>query len=478
VIEMRKKGIYALSLVLILTGLLTYLSFTYLTVSSCGAEIGYATLTKSNLPSMHFNGITKFHLKDDRFPNGLVVSSDGSVWFGEQDVPGLGHLYPNGTIFEYTWPITYAPSTTSIWGVAEWNNGIWASDALGNQIVGLDPATSRVYAVRINQPGAFPYTLSVGPDGLLWFTELYGAKLGRIDTQCSLKEYSLPSTFGGTPTQIEFTNSTFGYYIDGGNVSSGRGSLLWFNTTQFSPERVQGKFTLTAPSSLVLVSGGVWVAQHATSNLAYYDLSSHEWSQFPTSPVDYEETTLPYFVAANGSTVWFNEHYANRLGRIDTARGLLTEYSLSDPPASNITRIDNALTFALGKDKVWFTELTANYVGYLDAAYQPNFTISAPNISNVKLKPGESVNVTLTVNGESSKPLTIQFADTENYTSRPQMILMTTNTTEIQPSNSQQTIQVTITAEKTLPPGNYTLLVTVTDQLINQGAYINLQTTT
>jgi streptogramin lyase len=235
---------------------------------------------------------------------------------------------------------------------------------------------------------------------------------------------------------------------------------------------------LIAASSLALVSGGVWVAQHATSNLAFYNMSSHEWSQFPTSPVNYEETTLPYFVAANGSTVWFNEHYANRLAKIDTARGLLTEYSLSDPPASNITSIGNALTFALGKDKVWFTELTANQVGYLDASYQPNFTISPPNISNIKLKPGESVNVTFTINGQSAKPLTIQFADTENYTSRPQKIVMNATQTEIRSLTSQDVFVVTITTDKTLQPGNYTLLVTVTDQLTYQGTYIKLQTTT
>jgi hypothetical protein len=44
---------------------------------------------------------------------------------------------------------------------------------------------------------------------------------------------------------------------------------------------------------------------------------------------------------------------------------LLTEYSLSNPPANKTAQIDNALTFALGKDKVWFTELTANYIGYV-----------------------------------------------------------------------------------------------------------------
>ena len=474
---MRKRSIYALSLVVLIFISVLYLLVAHQIVPACGQELGSATILKSNLPALHFGDISEFRLRNDRAPNSLVVIPDGSVWFGEQNLPGFAHLYANGTLIEYAWPLTYSPSTTSIWGIAEWNGRVWGSDALGNQIVALDPITAKVSAVKINQLGGFPYTITVGPDGALWFTELFGSKLGRIDTQCNLKEYALPSTFGGTPTQVEFTKSTFGYYLDAGNVSSGRGSLLSFNTSQFSPKPAQGTFMLLAPSSLALVSGGVWVAQHAASNLAYYNMSSREWTQFPTSPINYQETTLPYFVAANGSLIWFNEHYANRLAKIDTVHGLLTEYSLSDPPASNITSIGNALTFALGKDKVWFTELTANQVGYVDASYQPNFTVTISN-SSIKLKPGKTVNVTLTVNGQSAKPLTVQFADTENYTSRPQRIVMNATQTEIRSLTGQEILVVTVTTDKTLQPGNYTLLVTVTDQLTYQGTYIKLQLTT
>ena len=321
---------------------------------------------------------------------------------------------------------------------------------------------------------AFPYTITVGPDGALWFTELFVSKIGRIDAQCKLKEFALPQNFGGTPTQVEFENAAFGYYLDGGNVSSGLGTLLSFNPKQFSPQPIDGAFNLRAPSSLMVGSDGIWVAQHSSSAVAFYSFSADDWVFYPTSPISYEYTTLPYFVATNGSQVWFNEHYANRMAVIDTEDSLLSEYSLSNPPASRIIGIDNALTFSLGGGKAWFTELTANYVGYVDASYRPTYKISQVSSSNIKLKPGGNTNLTFTVSGESNSRIAIQFADTENVTGQPQRILMTANVTEIQSLNGRETVFVNVTVDRSLQIGDYTLLVTFTDGLVNQGAYLKL----
>jgi streptogramin lyase len=471
-----KRTVYAISFAALLSASLAYVSFMFTAAPSCGTKLGPAGISQFKLPSVHFNGVTKFRLPDDEFPNGIAVASDGSVWFGEQNLPGIAHLFENGTIVEYAWPINYSPSTTSIWGVAQWNGRIWASDALGAQIISLDPTTSTINAIKLSNPSAFPYTLTVGTDDALWFTELYGSKLGRIDAKCALKEYPIPSNLGGTPTQIEFENSTSGYYVDAGNATSGLGHILSFSTTQFAPQPFGGNFRPLAASSLALVPNGLWVAQHASSNLAYYDFKTRAWSQYPTTPVSYIASTLPYFVAANGSLVWFNEHYANRMAVIDTERGLLTEYSLSNPPANKTTQIDNALTFALGRDKVWFTELTANYVGYIDASYRPNFSIiESREDQPIEMRLGDNVTLSFTVSGFSNRSLSIKFADTENFTSRPNRIMMSANVAEIKQLNTQTTVTITIRTEPTLSPGSYILLVTVTDGSVYRGIYVRVQ---
>jgi hypothetical protein len=219
------------------------------------------------------------------------------------------------------------------------------------------------------------------------------------------------------------------------------------------------------------------VAQHSSSAVAFYSFRDDSWVFYPTSPISYEDTTLPYFVATNGSQVWFNEHYANRMAMIDTQQSLLTEYSLSNPPTTKRNGIDNVLTFALGDGKVWFTALTGNFVGYIDGTYKPPFTISQSASSSIKLKPGGNINLTFAVSNVFPAPLTVQFADSEINTGHPQKILMTTTGTEIQSSAGQSEIVVNVKTDRTLAAGNYVLLVSVTDGLISQGAYVTLQVT-
>jgi len=472
---LKKRRVYALGVVLLLSSIAAA-ALVYTSPKACGVTLGSATVSKFDLQSEHFGAITKFRLPGNDFPNGITVASDGSVWFGEQTLPGVGHLYRNGTLIEYGWPISYSPSTTAIWGVADWHGRIWASDALGAQIVSLDPSTATVTAIKLGNVQAFPYTITIGADNALWFTELYGSTLGRIDAHCKLTEYPIPKNFGGTPAQVEFRNATLGYYADVGNATSALSEILSFNTNNFAPQPIDGTFRPLAASSLAIAPDGLWVAQHAASNLAYYNFQTRSWSLFPTTPVNYIATTLPYFVAANGSLVWFNEHYANRIGVIDTQRGLLTEYSLSNPPANKTSQIDNALTFALGGSRVWFTELTADYVGYVDASYKPSYCVYASE-ERLSLRAGGNASLTIILKGASSVPLKMSFADSENYTSLPSQIAMRSSETMISTLNGEDVVNVNINTKPQLTPANYTILITVTNGLINQAVYLDLQVT-
>jgi virginiamycin B lyase len=438
-----------------------------------------ASIQKSQLQHVHFGAVLKYRLPAGRSPNGIAVAPDGSVWFGEQALPGVGHLYVNGTLVEYRWPFQYTSVLSSsyigftfIWGVAIWNGCVWASDQAGSQLVAVDPASGRIITVKVNV-GSFPYTLTVGPDDSLWFTEIFASKIGRVDSQLHLHEYSLPVL--GTPAQIVFANSSLGYYIDTGNIGLVEPAVYSFDPNNFSPIQIYSNgTTLLSPTSLTLAKDGLWVAQHTSSNLAHYDFENHAWSQYPTTPVSYVQTNLPYFVAANGSLVWFNEHYANRMAVIDSARGLLTEYSLSNPPANKTNQIDNALTFALGKDKVWFTELTANYVGYVDATYHPSFSFQPPTNSNLQLTAGRKTSTNLILEGTGNKTLKITSTDSEPLTLKPPQIALNLSETELGNLNGQATVTLSVASSQSTLPGDYTLLVSVTDGLVTQGIYLTL----
>jgi virginiamycin B lyase len=434
-----------------------------------------STISRSNLSEDGFGAIRKYKLPPGRSPNAIAVASDGSVWFGEQTLPGIARLYLNGSLVEYKWPFQYpAPfHSTFIWGITIWNGCIWASDEAASQLVAVNPDTGAVRTFKLAE-GSFPYTLTIGPHNSLWFTEIFASKIGYVDERLQLHEYSVAAA---TPAEIVFANDSLGYFVDTGNVGLVKPAIFSFDPNDFSPTKIASEDNLLSPTSLALSGGGVWLTQHASSNLAYYDLEGHGWSFYPTSRVSYQKITLPYFVAANGTLVWFNEHYGNRMARVDTARGLLTEYSLSNPASSRITGIDNALTFSLDNNRVWFTELTGNSVGYVDASYEPNFHISVTS-STIKLKAGQRVNVTFAVQGQSGSPLTVKFADSESYTSEPKEIILNTTTMEIPQLSGQKELLVSIMADQAIPPGDYTLLVTVTDGLVNQGVYLRLQVST
>jgi streptogramin lyase len=435
----------------------------------------YSKITRSELAQVHFGPITKFKLPFGRLANAITVADDGSVWFGEEGLPGIGHLYQNGTLVEYAWPFHYPPPyhTTNLWGIAVWNGGVWSTDQAGNQLVGINPVDGATVTVQLPENESFPYTMTIGPEGSLWFTEVFGYKIARLDRSLGLHEYPMPVL--GTPGQIVFVNGTLAYYIDTGHIGFVNPGLYAFNPQNPKPYRVGGQPNLFSPTGLALGDDGVWVTQHGASSLAFYSFKRDHWTIYPTSTITYQKTTLPYFVATNGSLVWFNEHYANRIAVLDSRTGLLTEYSVSDPPATRLNEIDGALTFTLTKDRVWFTELVSGYVGFVDASYKPSFSLSQLSQENYEIKNGSGVNLTITIGGISTKPLKVQFSDSESITSKLQNLIVNASQMQIDYLNGGENVSLKITASPALTAGDYTLLITVNDGLVYRGLYVYLK---
>jgi virginiamycin B lyase len=489
-----RVGISRVGILILLIGLLLGASLVYFFVVEGGFSTGTAPLggkgiLESQLRTASFGAVTQYALPSPvRSPNAITVAPDGSVWFGEEAVPGVGHLYPNGTLVEYAWPFKYqtAPNVggspvykTDIWGVALWNGRVWASDTAMNQLVGLDPSTGSFTTVHLPTNDSFPYTITVGSDGSLWFTEISSSKIGRVFPNGTLVEY--PLLAGGheeTPTEIAFLNSTLGYYVTvGGTPGRSTSALYAFNPSKFSPRQVIGNGALSFPNSLALTDGrGIWIDLHGPSMVGFYNLTNGAYTLYPTSTITYTNTVLPYFIRTNdSSSVWFNEHYGNKIAVIDTVKGTLTEYSESDPPADNGSKIYNSLTFALGHRGAWFTALSGNFIGYVDASYRPSYSVAVDGDRTIQLKPGQKANVTISVTGDSSQPLAIQFSDSETFTALPKNLVITSNVGEIESLTGRQNFVVTIVAEGSLTPGNYTVLVTVSGGLVQESVYLFLR---
>ncbi len=435
-------------------------------------------------PPATFGGVTEFALPAPlREPNAPTVAPDGSVWFAEQSVAGLAHFYPdNRTLVEYAWPYGYpAPPSpggvcgdkTSVWGLALWNGKVWASDTTGNQLVSLDPSSGKLAATKVPTNGSFPYTLTPGPNNTLWVTELFASKIGELSSNGTLREYPLPGGIDATPSQLIFTNSTTGYYADVGRGLNG-GGVYSFNPNHFSPTLVGGQ-KLTEPSSLTIGSGALWVALHGSSSVGSYNFTTKAWSYYPTTPVPWNTTTLPYFVNADDSSVWVNEHFGNRMARIVPATNSITEYSEANRSV-NGSLIGNALTFAVGGGRAWFAELTGNVLGYVDASYTPGFSTSIAGNSTLAINRGSSASVDLVIHDTTHQgALTLSFADSETLISRPSNLTFTAPTNSLSPpAGGDSTIRVTIAASQSLKPGTYYAILTATDGLTFKSSFLKI----
>jgi virginiamycin B lyase len=438
-----------------------------------GALVG--ALTEYNLPS------------PSRWPNGIAAAPDGSVWFGEQAVPGVGRLFGNGTLIEYSWPFAAHPASSScgyetgIWGIALWNGMVWGTSSDQDAIIGVNPQNGATRVLNLTGVTIFPYTLAVSPDGSLWFTALAdNAVLGRVAPDYSVSVLPVSGLGKNIPTQVDFVNSTYSYFV-ALNAVNNSGGLYSFNPLgaagAVTPLKLGGSFPLTSPDSVSSHNGTVWVAQHGAASVAMLDTRSMRWTIFPTSTESYTSTTLPYFVAVSDGRLWFNEHYGNRIASIDPVKGTLTEYSESDPPVTNASYIGNDLTIATAPNGLWFTSTTGNYIGLASSAYTPSFSLSILGGRTVSVQAGGQVPLRFSVDGSWNSPLSVGVSDSEAYTSVPKAISMVPSEKVIPPGSGPAQLQMQIGLGSSLKPGQYTLAVTVSDGLVLQSAFVFLNVT-
>jgi streptogramin lyase len=459
---------------------------------SCAHPLGSAKVLRTQLaPPTTIGGVTEFALPPPlRAPNGVTVAPDGSVWFGEQSVAGVAHLYPgNRTLVEYAWPFNYeappAPAgfcgnKSDIFGVTLWDGKVWASDTSGNQLVALDPSTGQFSTVKIPTNTSYPYALTPGPNNTLWIGELFVGQIGELSANGTLRQYSLPGGASAEPTQVVFANSTTGFYDDVGASESGGGGVYSFNVDHFSPALVGGQ-RLFDPSSITLASGALWVALHGSSSVASYNFTTKSWSYLPTSFVLWDGspvTTLPYFVNSNGSEVWTNEHQGNRIAMIDPANGSLSEYSESDHPVDGTT-ITGAETFALGSGRAWFTEWFSNGLGFVDPDYDPGFYTTIAGNSTVTVNPGSSATVDLVLHDTTYHgALNLTFADSESFVSKPANLTFSVPSSSVSPpAGGESTLTVTVAASHSLKPGTYWAILTATDGLTYESSFLKIVVT-
>jgi virginiamycin B lyase len=279
-------------------------------VASALEEIGY--ITEYNVPSPNSG------------PIGITVDSNGLIWFAETNVSRIACFSPNNLTFrEYALPLTDAlrKNGAQIWGMTFDETGhLWFTEAT-EAAIWMFNSSAETFEKFPLQPNTFPIQLAVDSSGVIWFTELYGNQIGRLDpskavnnTREGITEYLIPTPDAGAISLI----------FD-------KAGKIWFTEPfsrkvgMFDPETIRFKeyampesvFTLTGLA--MDAAGRLWITDHGSSEFYRFDPATGVFNEYITSLPEYLfNVSLPYYlVSGSKGEIWMNEHYSNAIAVID-----------------------------------------------------------------------------------------------------------------------------------------------------------------
>ncbi len=185
-----------------------------------------------------------------------VVTPDGRLWYLAGGF-GIGYVEPDGHSAEYLVTGARTKSTPGSLTVGPDGN-IWFPEVDRDRIVRMTTSGVPTRFTAGITPGAHPLDITTGPDGNLWFTEGGVHKIGRITTDGTVAEFGTGIT--GEPSRI----------IGGG------GGSLWF--TEVDANGIQFRLARITTAGVVTelpieanaritdltsdANGNVWVLGH------------------------------------------------------------------------------------------------------------------------------------------------------------------------------------------------------------------------
>jgi virginiamycin B lyase len=330
-------------------------------------------------------------------PVGIAVDNNDKVWIAATWVGYLVVFDPDLNRFVDfigipNWK-TKGIFGSMVWGMEFDKKGdLWFTDQVNNAIWRYFTAEKKFEMYKVPTKGSYPGQVAFDSQGRVWFSEIFGKKLGVIDpdkavnnTTTGITEYELEledmETMG--PVTVSSSSSSVGNgsinYNNNKNIDS-----VWFTAVDFpkagqivrfdiNKEKFQ-IFDLPTGSGVPIGiaeddKGRLWINNHATNLFFMLDPLTEKIVQYSTSlPTSRNDTTtLPYWNTFRDGRVWFNEHEGNAMAYFDIANSTLVEYMI--PTRGKIWgNTSNPLKFVLDNEgSAWFTEWTENKIGVLDS---------------------------------------------------------------------------------------------------------------
>ena len=202
--------------------------------------------------------------------------------------------------------------------------------------------TVSAHAIQITEyplptGGTGVVSLTAGPDGRLWFPQVYDKKLGAVTTSGVFSAYPLKS-------QPRFVAT-----IPGPGLA-----VAESNVSGIAFANVDGTLTeypgLTNPRSLVFgPDGRLWIADEASALTAFHYLANSP----PTSTIPLPSSAVSVTVGRDGR-IWAASYNAKKISGCFVETGTCVHYPVTGLPTNVAAGPDGSL---------WFTEPYSNLVG-------------------------------------------------------------------------------------------------------------------
>jgi streptogramin lyase/cytochrome c5 len=311
--------------------------------------------------------VVEYELPNPRAePHEVAVDSDGNGWVSQRVGGRLGRLDRKTLAYvEYEPPAANSP-IVRLNGIRRGNGGeLWMVDGGPNRrFLSFDPKTERfaAYDLPATRSGsASGNTMRVHPDNTVWLAAIGSNQIIRLDP--ATKQF----TIYDVPVGVKNNKNATPY----GMAIGGDGNI-WFVENAFDQiarvDRATGKFDeyplgVKDPVARKLGAdwdGNLWVGLHGAGKLLRVDYKTLKMTEF-TPPSEDAGVYLAEPDLKN-HLMWTTLHHVDKLGRLDPATGIWSEYPLM-MAETDVRRIDLDPT---NPNRVWYSGVLSSRIGYVE----------------------------------------------------------------------------------------------------------------
>jgi virginiamycin B lyase len=214
---------------------------------------------------------------------------------------------------------------------------------------------------------------AIDAQGNIWFGEMGGNRLGRLDpaTQ-TITEWTPPQGQSGIMgIQVDKQGNVWYAELNASHIGRFNPSTCQFQIYPLAP--VGGR--AAAPNYLAIAPNGmIFFTQEGNDRVGSLNPATGAITEYPIGPQDPAHPVVPYGIAiAPDGTIWLSELLGAHIDRLNPQTGAIQRL-----PLTNVSE-PLANTIAVGPDgMVWFTELSAGVLGRIDPTTNQIVYIAAP----------------------------------------------------------------------------------------------------